>query len=75
MENEHLLHMNIGSYYDREIEIISWSDQYKILVGKYCSIGRGTSFFYMQTIGQIGLQRPLNYGGLLHQKLLKCIWI
>jgi len=45
MENEHLLHMNIGSYYDREIEIISWSDQYKILVGKYCSIGRGTSFF------------------------------
>ena len=45
MENEHLLSMGIGSYYDREIEIISWSDKYKVIVGKYCSIGRGSTFF------------------------------
>lgn len=37
--------MGIGSYYDREIEIISWSDTYKVLVGKYCSIGRDSCFF------------------------------
>lgn len=45
MENNHLLIMGIGSYYDREIEIISWSDMYKLIVGKYCSIGRWCSFF------------------------------
>lgn len=45
MENEHLLSMDIGSYYDREIEIISWSDVYKVIVGKYCSIGRSSIFF------------------------------
>lgn len=45
MENSNLLIMGIGSYYDREIEIISWSDTYKLIVGKYCSIGRNTTFF------------------------------
>lgn len=45
MENEHLLQMGIGSYYDRQIDIITWSNQYKVIVGKYCSIGRDTSFF------------------------------
>lgn len=45
MENEHLLVMGIGSYYDRQIEVISWSDAYKVIIGKYCSIGRDCSFF------------------------------
>lgn len=45
MENSHLLKMGIGSYYDREIEIISWSDAFFVQVGNYCSIGRGTCFF------------------------------
>lgn len=45
MENEHLLKMGIGSYYDRNIEIISWSDRYNVVIGKYCSIGRDCTFF------------------------------
>jgi acetyltransferase-like isoleucine patch superfamily enzyme len=45
MENSHLLQMDRGSYYDRELDILSWSDDYKVIVGKYCSIGRYCSFF------------------------------
>lgn len=45
MENRDLLIMDVGSYYDRDVEIISWSDKYKVLIGKYCSIGRNTCFF------------------------------
>lgn len=45
MENLHLLHMDRGSYYDRTINIITWSDDYKITTGKYVSIGRDCNFF------------------------------
>lgn len=45
MENSHLLELGIGSYYDRQIEILSWTDTYKVKVGKYCSIGRDCCFF------------------------------
>ena len=45
IENIHLLHANRGTYFDRNINIISWSDKYKINVGKYTSIGRDCNFF------------------------------
>ena len=45
MENEHLWKADRGTYYDRNINIITWSDDYKIIVGKYCSIGRDCNFF------------------------------
>ena len=45
MENQHLLKSSKGTYFDRNINIISWSDDYKINVGKYCSIGRECNFF------------------------------
>ncbi len=45
MENIHLLNADRGTYFDRNINIISWSDEYKINVGKYCSIGRDCNFF------------------------------
>ena len=44
-ENLKLLHADRGTYYDRNINIISWSDQFKITTGKYCSIGRDCNFF------------------------------
>lgn len=45
MENIHLWVADRGTYFDRKINIISWSDEYKIQVGKYCSIGRECNFF------------------------------
>ena len=45
MENQHLFNSNKGTYFDRHINIISWSDDYKVNVGKYCSIGRECNFF------------------------------
>jgi len=45
MENQHLFNSSKGTYFDRSINIISWSDDYKINVGKYCSIGRECNFF------------------------------
>ena len=45
MENIHLWHSDRGTYFDRNINIISWSDEYRILVGKYCSVGRDCNFF------------------------------
>tara|TARA_R110002049_G_scaffold58360_1_gene158850 strand:- start:1209 stop:1754 length:546 start_codon:yes stop_codon:yes gene_type:complete len=45
MENQHLFNSNTGTYFDRHINIISWSDDYKVNVGKYCSIGRECNFF------------------------------
>jgi len=45
MENIHLWHSDRGTYFDRNVNIISWSDQYKIQIGKYCSIGRDCNFF------------------------------
>jgi lipopolysaccharide transport system ATP-binding protein len=44
-ENLHLWIADRGTYYDRNVNIISWSDEYKIHVGKYCSIGRDCNFF------------------------------
>ncbi len=45
MENLHLLHIDRGTYYDRTINIITWSDEYHVNVGKYTSIGRDCNFF------------------------------
>ena len=45
IENQHLWNAQRGTYFDRNINIISWSDDYKINVGKYCSIGREVNFF------------------------------
>lgn len=44
-ENLHLWNANTGTYYDRNINIITWSDEYKITLGKYNSIGRECNFF------------------------------
>ena len=45
MENLHLWHSDRGTYFDRNVNIISWSDQYHIHLGKYNSIGRDCNFF------------------------------
>mgnify|MGYP001165594636 CR=1 FL=1 len=33
MENLHLWHADRGTYFDRNVNIISWSDEYHIHVG------------------------------------------
>lgn len=45
IENLHLWFPDRGTYFDRNVNIISWSDDYKILLGKYNSIGRDCNFF------------------------------
>jgi len=45
MENGHLLMMGNFSYYDRHMNIITWSDKFKIKVGNYSSIGRDCNIF------------------------------
>jgi len=45
IENIHLWVANRGTYFDRNVNIISWSDQYKVILGKYNSIGRDCNFF------------------------------
>lgn len=45
IENINLLHADRGTYFDRNINIISWSDRYRIIAGKYNSIGRDCNFF------------------------------
>jgi acetyltransferase-like isoleucine patch superfamily enzyme len=45
IENIHLWNADRGTYFDRNVNIISWSDEYRILIGKYCSIGRDCNFF------------------------------
>ena len=45
VENIHLWHANRGTYFDRHVNIITWSDQYKVHLGKYNSIGRDCNFF------------------------------
>jgi len=45
MENLHLWKADRGTYFDRTVNIISWSDTYLIKTGKYCSIGRDCTFF------------------------------
>ena len=44
-ENLHLWRADRGTYYDGNVNIISWSDDYHIDLGKYNSIGRDCSFF------------------------------
>ena len=41
----HLWHSDRGTYFDRNVNIISWSDQYHVHLGKYNSIGRDCNFF------------------------------
>lgn len=45
IENLHLWHADRGTYFDRNVNIISWSDKYHIHLGKYNSIGRDCNFF------------------------------
>lgn len=45
MENIHLWCPDRGTYFDRNVNIITWSDNYKIILGKYNSIGRDCNFF------------------------------
>ncbi|MFM2010398.1 MAG: hypothetical protein RLZZ479_789, partial [Bacteroidota bacterium] len=45
IENIHLLSADRGTYFDRNINIISWSNSYRIIAGKYNSIGRDCNFF------------------------------
>lgn len=45
LENTHLWHADKGTYFDRNVNIISWSDEYHIHLGKYNSIGRDCNFF------------------------------
>tara|TARA_B110000977_G_scaffold201306_1_gene295260 strand:+ start:2606 stop:3157 length:552 start_codon:yes stop_codon:yes gene_type:complete len=45
VENIHLWHSDRGTYFDRNVNIISWSDQYHVHLGKYNSIGRDCNFF------------------------------
>ena len=45
-ENLHLWRADRGTYYDRNVNIISWSDDYHIDLGKYNSIGRDCTFFF-----------------------------
>lgn len=45
IENIHLWNAGGGTYFDRNVNIISWSDDYKVVLGKYNSIGRDCNFF------------------------------
>jgi virginiamycin A acetyltransferase len=45
MENLHLWHADRGTYFDRNVNILSWSDKYHIHLGKYNSVGRDCNFF------------------------------
>lgn len=45
IENLHLWHSDRGTYFDRNVNIISWSDEYHVRLGKYNSIGRDCNFF------------------------------
>lgn len=45
IENIHLWHADRGTYFDRHVNIISWSDDFKVKLGKYNSIGRDCVFF------------------------------
>jgi virginiamycin A acetyltransferase len=45
MENIHLWSTDRGTYFDRHVNIFTWSDKYKIILGKYNSIGRNCNFF------------------------------
>ena len=45
IENIHLWDAKTGTYFDRNVNIISWSDQYQVRLGKYNSIGRDCNFF------------------------------
>ena len=45
IENIHLWHSDRGTYFDRNVNIITWSDDYKIILGKYNSIGRDCNFY------------------------------
>lgn len=45
IENIHLWHADKGTYFDRNVNIITWSDQYHVYLGKYNSIGRDCNFF------------------------------
>ena len=45
IENIHLWHPDRGTYFDRNVNIISWSDKFHIYLGKYNSVGRDCTFF------------------------------
>lgn len=44
-ETSQLIKLGRGSYYDKNIHIMSWKDEFQLIVGRYCSIGRDCMFF------------------------------
>lgn len=44
MENLKLLITGRGTYYDRNINIMSWKDSSRVIIGRYCSIARDCTF-------------------------------
>ncbi len=45
IENIHLWNADRGTYFDRHVNIFTWSENYRIKLGKYNSIGRDCNFF------------------------------
>ena len=45
IENIHLWNADRGTYFDRHVNIITWSEEYRVKLGKYNSIGRDCNFF------------------------------
>jgi acetyltransferase-like isoleucine patch superfamily enzyme len=45
IENIHLWEADSWTYYDRNVNIITWSDEFKVKLGKFNSIGRDCNFF------------------------------
>ena len=43
-ENLHLLETGRGTYFDRNINIMSWTNDAKVRIGRYCSIARDCTF-------------------------------
>jgi hypothetical protein len=54
IENIHLWHADRGSYFDRNVNIISWSNDYHIHVGNTVLSVEIVISFYMQIIDLIG---------------------
>jgi len=53
IENIHLWHSDRGTYFDRNVNIISWSDRTSMLENTV-QLGEIVTFFFTQIIGPIG---------------------
>jgi hypothetical protein len=75
IENIHLWHADRGTYFDRNVNIISWSDQYNIRIGKYNSIGRDCNFFLHANHRPDWITTSSQLWGPVTHEIAKCIWI